>query len=84
MIRAVRIRALSMAGLDGLERHQILLFSRQCLVDLLDHSVGQFLDLILSSSRLVLADFLFFQEILDIVIGIATNISDRDSRIFRF
>src|SRR6478672_2213935 len=61
--------------------HQFLFLALDHLVDVLDRAVGDLLDIGLGAARLVLGDLLFLQQSLDLGVGIAADVADRNLRV---
>src|SRR6478672_6159514 len=72
------MRALCGVLMRRSDRHQLLFLGAYHLVDVLDGLVGEFLDVRFAACRLVLGDLLVFQQLLDVVVGIAADIADGD------
>src|SRR5690606_34876050 len=59
------------------DRHQLLLLGLDHLIDVLDGLVGDLLDLALDAALVVLADCLFLQQLLALLVGVAADVADR-------
>src|SRR5690606_442595 len=70
------MRVMRMA--DRSDRHQFLFLGLDHLVDVLDRLVGDLLDLVLGAAHVVLADLLFLQQVLDLLVGVAADVADGD------
>ena len=68
--------------LEALELKDLFLFCFVDVVDLLDVLVGDFLDLILSFKGVVLGNIAVLFEPLDQLVGIPTDIANRDLVFF--
>src|SRR5690606_31600142 len=56
------------------DRHQLLLLGLDHLVDVLDGIVGDLLHFALEAALVVLADRLFLQEVLRLLVGVAADV----------
>src|SRR5690554_1352574 len=65
-------------------RHQFLFLRLHHLVHGLDGLVGDLLDLGVAAALLVLADFLFLQQVLGLLVGVAADVADRDLGVLAF
>src|SRR5690606_9794608 len=59
------------------DRHQLLFLGLDHLVDVLDRVIGDLLHLALEAALVVLADGLFLQEVLGLLVGVAADVADR-------
>src|SRR5690606_8248865 len=71
-------------GAGSSYRHQFLFLRLDHLVHGLDGLVGDLLDLVLAAALLVLADFLFLQQVLDLLVSVAADVADRDLGVLAF
>src|SRR5690606_35679745 len=62
----------------GSDRHQLLFLRLDHLVHVLDRLVGHLLDLGLAARGLVLRHLLLLQQFLDLLVGVAADVADRD------
>src|SRR6476646_2234684 len=62
-------------------RHQFLFLGADHVVDILDRLVGELLDVRFAARGFVFRDLLVLQQFLDVVVGIATDVADRDLRV---
>src|SRR5690606_17725485 len=69
---------------DRSDRHQFLFLRLDHLVDVLDRLVGDLLDLVLGAAHVVLGDLLFLQQVLDLLVGVAADVADRDLGVLAF
>src|SRR5207244_5193426 len=67
----------------GLDLHDLCLFVPQLVVDRLGVVVGQLLDLLLGAALVVAADLLVRRELLEMVHGVPTDVSDRHPPLLR-
>src|SRR5690606_5998231 len=65
-------------------RHQFLFLGLDHFIHRLDGVVGDLLDFGVAAALVVLADFLFLEQVLDLLVGVAADVADGDLGVLAF